>query len=397
MEQQPAAATGVAGPSKQPETFAEENNKDRLYCAIKLRPTPVFREGMSGEHAIIVVGDKKRWLNGTVLHYYFYNDPDEGSDIEMSDGTTEWRTWAGAPAQQDIVREAFAKWKAIGIGLEFQEVATREPAEIRIGFQLGGGSWSSVGREDILDVKDPHQRTMNFGWDLDDPNDVENYGRDTALHEIGHSLGLLHEHQSPFSGLEWDEIAVYAYFGLGTRNNWCPKRIKDNILTPADPGSVTGSAWDVNSVMEYRFDPGLVRKPKPYDTNGIKPAGGLSKLDKAWVSRVYPPLAPVKDELHLAQMQPLNVANGVQRNFIIEPQNSGHYTVEASGKGDTVMALFENNDGAFRYVRGDDDSGETRSAKLQVHLQKGQQYVLRAKQVYNADLTNPVELALRMQ
>jgi hypothetical protein len=86
MEPQLLAATGMTEPNKQPKTFAEENNRDRLYCGITLRPTPVFRGDMSGEHAIIVLGAKKRWLNGTILHYYFYNDLEEGSNIDLSDG-----------------------------------------------------------------------------------------------------------------------------------------------------------------------------------------------------------------------------------------------------------------------------------------------------------------------
>ena len=33
--------------------------------------------------------------------------------------------------------------------------------------------------------------------------------RSTVLHEFGHSLGLIHEHQSPFpGGFEWDRENV---------------------------------------------------------------------------------------------------------------------------------------------------------------------------------------------
>ena len=38
------------------------------------------------------------------------------------------------------------------------------------------------------------------------------YGLSTALHEIGHTLGLPHEHMSPFAGIEWDRNAVYSQF-----------------------------------------------------------------------------------------------------------------------------------------------------------------------------------------
>ena len=32
---------------------------------------------------------------------------------------------------------------------------------------------------------------MNFGWDLTQPGEI-----DTALHEIGHTIGFPHEHQA---------------------------------------------------------------------------------------------------------------------------------------------------------------------------------------------------------
>ncbi len=385
--EQPQAATAAATPGEQPVTPTDSRSADRLYCAVKLPPMPVFADGVSAERAIIVVGAKKRWVNGTVLHYYLFNDPGEGSTIKLSDGTTEWRTWAGELAQQNVVRWAFDQWQSLGIGLQFQEVSSREKAEVRIGFLQGDGSWSCVGREDILAISNSNQRTMNLGWDLTDA-----YGHDTALHEIGHTLGLMHEHQSPFSGIEWDEDAVYASFGEGTRNNWSRQRIYDNILSKTDPSSVTGSKWDANSVMEYWFDPGLVRKPVPYDKIGIYPAGGLSPLDIAWIRKAYPPIKAAIASLNLAQTEPLNVVNGAQRNFTVTPPDSGLYSVKTSGQGDTVLVLFENDNGALRYVQGDDDSGEKRNAQLQVELERGKQYVLRAKQVYNEDLTKPVKI-----
>ena len=87
-----------------------------------------------------------------------------------------------------------AKWKAAGIGLEFQEVDQLSEAEVRIGYSTAdGSSASSVGRE-VLSVP-LNEPTTVYGWDLTTP-----YGSGTALHELGHVLGMEHEHQNPFAG-----------------------------------------------------------------------------------------------------------------------------------------------------------------------------------------------------
>ena len=78
-------------------------------------------------------------------------------------------SWSGAEEQRDVVRECFEEWQGLGVGIAFAEVDDRSEAELRIGFQLGDGSWSAVGRDALL--AGLHERTMNFGWDLTAPGE----------------------------------------------------------------------------------------------------------------------------------------------------------------------------------------------------------------------------------
>ena len=85
----------------------------------------------------------------------------------------------------------------------------RADAEIRISF-LQEGSWSYLGK-DALQIP-ATQPTMNYGWLTPDTEDEE-YSR-VVLHEFGHALGAVHEHQSPAVRIPWDKEAVYAYYAL---------------------------------------------------------------------------------------------------------------------------------------------------------------------------------------
>jgi hypothetical protein len=91
--------------------------------------------------------------------------------------------------QADAVRGAFAKWKAVRIGLEFLEVSQLSEAEARIGYSTADGSSASAVGRDVLGVP-LNEPTTVYGWDL-----TTHYGSGTALHALGQVLGMEHEHQ----------------------------------------------------------------------------------------------------------------------------------------------------------------------------------------------------------
>ncbi|MGE5756207.1 MAG: M12 family metallopeptidase [Planctomycetaceae bacterium] len=327
------------------------------YCSIPKTPPRTFAPDVSPDRARLIRMVSRKWVNGTTLHYWFF---DSGPNSAGDD-------------QKDLVREGFGEWEKLKIGIKFEEVQDISEAEIRIGFLRGDGAWSFVGR-DVIDIPGQGERTMNFGWDLrTDPRRV-----DVPVHEIGHTLGFPHEHQNPFAGIVWNEQAVIDFFG-GSPNNWSPETTRHNILDKLPSGDVRGSQWDPDSIMHYAFAAGLIDKPEKY-RNGLNPRGGLSDHDIEEVRFFYPPIDDSGHaELKAFRSESLSLAPAEQKNYVINPPATRDYAIQTFGQSDVVMVLFEDQNGNLKYVDGDDDSGTPRNSQLKVRLFQGKRYVLRIR------------------
>ena len=127
-------------------------------------PPPCEVDGLDGSRLEALIVGRLKWLNGTVLHYYFFDRETDGSRHVAGDGTPTFMSWVGAEEQRAVVRESFRAWHDLGMGLEFA-VDNRAEAEVRIGFMRGDGSWSYVGR-DIARASVPTPAPINYGWPL---------------------------------------------------------------------------------------------------------------------------------------------------------------------------------------------------------------------------------------
>jgi hypothetical protein len=209
--------------------------------------------------ARMAVINSKKWPPGTTLRCHFL------------DGSAKMRKKVEAVAH---------RWeKYCDIKLKF--VATG-PAEIRISFYADDGSWSAVGRDALNRSYFPlHQPTMNYGWLRDKTDDTE-YSR-VVLHEFGHALGCIHEHQSPKFNRKWDTAAVMKYF-QGPPNYWSPADIKSNVLQKYSPTGISATNFDPKSIMLYEFDAALFADGKgPTNTNS-----SLSGTDIKMIKSMYP-------------------------------------------------------------------------------------------------------------
>ncbi|KAF2028188.1 hypothetical protein EK21DRAFT_90879 [Setomelanomma holmii] len=181
--------------------------------------------------------------------------------------------------QKDQVQRHSVEWcKYANNSLTF---VIGPPYHILISF-LELGSWSQLGIYSLMKIMQG-QPSMNFGWMY--PAVPEAERRAVTLHEFGHALGLVHEHQGPWIDYQiaWNTQKVYEFFSAPP-NSWEKATIMSNILQKFKGVGLAKKAWfDIDSIMLYTYPKELFVKgdgtPRNYE---------LSLLDKGAMFMVYP-------------------------------------------------------------------------------------------------------------
>lgn len=211
-----------------------------------------------GERIALIAN--KRWRPGKVLKIRFLD---------------------GSPTMRAKVAQYAQQWtQHANIHFEFGD---SRYAEIRISFYADSGSWSALGTDALVERYFPRtQPTMNFGWLRDNTNEAETSR--VVLHEFGHALGAIHEHQNPQGGVVWNEEAVYRYFS-GPPNYWTPEQIRFNVLERYSEDVLLGTEFDPASIMLYSFPAALIRGGPPLRP---EPNTTLSRRDIDFIKIAYP-------------------------------------------------------------------------------------------------------------
>lgn len=219
------------------------------------------REHEGGSPFELALVGKKMWKPGRTLRVSFLD---------------------GDPQVQKRVEEYAMQWtKHANIKLAFVPAG---PSEIRISFKQRG-YWSALGTDALVKEYFPlTEPTMNYEGFTMATREAE-YSR-VVLHEFGHALGCIHEHQSPAGGIQWNKEAVYRSLG-GPPNNWDQAQVDHNVLSRYSKEQTQFTTFDPKSIMLYSF-------PKEWTLNNMEftTNSALSDTDKSYIAASYPKAKP---------------------------------------------------------------------------------------------------------
>ena len=175
-------------------------------------------------------------------------------------------------------------------------------AHIRISFRKKGQAYSYIGTQALSIPR--HRETMNLGW-IDDDEDYDNIAfKNTGivvLHEFGHAIGMIHEHQNPMNNpIVWNKPKVYNdakkligwgkqavdtnIFMLYGSQELCKKATTRTARNRFCSGTMTnGSSYDPTSMMHYFYPQSWMIS----GGQGIQKNTTMSELDKDWIRRMY--------------------------------------------------------------------------------------------------------------
>jgi hypothetical protein len=165
---------------------------------------------------------------------------------------------------------------------------------IRIGFDdPQGGYWSLIGKDSADEnVVKPGEPSMNFqDFNIQLPSDYAA----TVIHEFGHAIGFLHEHQSPISGCDaefkWeDDAAGPGIYTLMAQQGWDKATVDFNMRQMPTSNAYEVGPYDRLSIMHYHFPSTFfihgASSPCYVPKNVVLSAGDIAGARKAYPQAV---------------------------------------------------------------------------------------------------------------
>jgi serralysin len=230
-------------------TAAVEERPDNVVTPLMAMGAPDGVPAPAVEMAVVVT---KLWRPGRVLKISFVGTIDPTVKQKIQAYAAQWLQYAN---------------------LKFEFVGSS--GDIRIA-TTPGGSWSYIGTDAKTIAMD--KPTMNFGWFNATTPDKE-FSR-VILHEFGHALGAIHEHQHPQGGIPWDKPEVYAYYA---RQGWDKTKVDQNIFAKYAANQLNLTSYDKASIMHYAVPEELTLGTYSVGWNTV-----LSANDKKLAKTVYP-------------------------------------------------------------------------------------------------------------
>jgi serralysin len=314
---------------------------------------PQVTHGVAPAHMALFAG--RRWTPGRVLKCRFMMPTTPRVANMVIQMAKEWEQYA------NITFDFGDDW----------------PADIRIGFMQGQGSWSMYGTDAITAPQ--NQITMNLGWFNDSTPDEE--FRRTTVHEFGHALGCIHEHSSPGGNIIWNKPVVYDYYWRS--QGWQPQQVDEQVFMKYSADMTNFTQLDPLSIMMYPIPPGFANITVGWNTD-------LSETDKQMIAYMYPrggqSLSPMKMN---SPVEAALESAGDEHRYEFNVQDDGTYEINAKGLKGANLSLIDLSSRAPHVVA----HHQVQEEKFETMLTAGK-YIVRVQHI-NPEKSKKYELSAK--
>jgi serralysin len=313
------------------------------------------------------VTDKHRTLPGQKIHI---NGIDTTKTRGLADNYYLWdngqtlkvKFLSGSKMLQDRVTKLAKVWETHA-NIKFNFVKPDEEAHIRVMLGTGEGHYSFIGMVSKLIPGD--EQTMALDT-LDLGDNMAAWQR-TVQHEFGHAIGLLHEHSSPVSGINWDKKKMYAHYA---KMGWTKDDVDAQVFASYAVSYTNGTKYDNKSIMHYP-----ILAWQTTDGYAVPWNSAISEGDKSIIKMLYPKTGDRLNEVPRYSFDNYTKLNAVKNDAKGGVSFFPGFDITASGAAGKVYfsVLFfdaegygiEDKDGNYAY-------GSTVAAVRTVNMTSGQ-------------------------